>query len=54
MPALATDSTFNYITVKNLHPTFGAEISGIDFSKPLPDEVFGEVFAAAKKVGPFP
>lgn len=42
--------TFDYITVKNLHPTFGAEISGVDFSKPLSNEVFGEIFTAAKKV----
>lgn len=51
MCALATNgSSFKHITVKSLHPTFGAEISGVDFSKPVADEVFDEIRAAARKV----
>lgn len=54
MPAPATNSppTFKYITVKRLHPTFGAEINGVDFSNQLTDEVLGEIFVAAKTVSP--
>ncbi|RDL38139.1 Uncharacterized protein BP5553_05572 [Venustampulla echinocandica] len=44
-------STFNHITVKELHPTFGAEISGVDFSAPLTEEVFAEILAAITKYG---
>lgn len=53
MPVPTTSGTdFNYITARNLHPTFGAEIIGVDFSKPLTDEVIEEILIAAKKVGP--
>jgi alpha-ketoglutarate-dependent 2,4-dichlorophenoxyacetate dioxygenase len=41
---------FRHIQVTELHPTFGAEIAGIDFSKPVPDETFKEVLAAITKV----
>jgi hypothetical protein len=34
--------TFSHISIKPLHPTFGAEISGVDFSSPLKVEVFEE------------
>lgn len=54
---VAYDTTFNHITVKKLHPTFGAEISGVDFSAPLPDDVFFDILAAITKVClslPFP
>jgi alpha-ketoglutarate-dependent 2,4-dichlorophenoxyacetate dioxygenase len=43
-------SPFKQISVRKLHPTFGAQISGIDFSSPLSDEVFAEVLAAITKV----
>lgn len=44
-------SDFQYISIKELHPTFGAEISGVDFSKPVVEEVFSEILAAINKVG---
>jgi alpha-ketoglutarate-dependent 2,4-dichlorophenoxyacetate dioxygenase len=43
---------FSHISVKPLHPTFGAEISGVDFSSPLKDEVFKEIYQAVTKVCP--
>ncbi|KAJ9323545.1 hypothetical protein DTO027B5_4486 [Paecilomyces variotii] len=51
MPGLTTEPSFKHITIKELHPTFGAEISGIDFSKPVDDDVFQEVLAAITKYG---
>ncbi|OQE32784.1 hypothetical protein PENFLA_c001G04959 [Penicillium flavigenum] len=42
---------FSHISVKPLHPTFGAEISGVDFSSPLKDEVFKEIYQAVTKYG---
>jgi len=44
------ETAFKQISVQNLHPTFGAQISGVDFSSPLSDEVFAEVLAAITKV----
>lgn len=41
---------FKLIQVKELHPTFGAEVDGVDFSKPVPDEVFSEIHKAIIKV----
>ncbi len=41
---------FNLIEVKELHPTFAAEITGVDFSEPLSDEVFAEIFKAITTV----
>lgn len=48
---LTTEPTFNHIKIKELHPTFGAEISGVDFSKPLSEKVFQEIYAAVTKYG---
>jgi len=42
---------FHLIEVKELHPTFGAEITGVDFSEPVSDEVFTEIFKAITKYG---
>ena len=42
--------TSTNITIKPLHPTFGAELGGVDFSKPLLDETFAEIEAAIAKV----
>ena len=39
------------IDCRPLHPTFGAEISGVDFSKPLSDETFDQIQAALGKYG---
>jgi alpha-ketoglutarate-dependent 2,4-dichlorophenoxyacetate dioxygenase len=41
---------FKYIQVLPIHPTFGAEVSGIDFSKPIPDGQFNELLVAATQV----
>lgn len=41
---------FQHLVVKELHPTFGAEISGVDFAKPLNDAVLIEILAAIAKV----
>lgn len=45
------DPEFNTIQIKKLHPTFGAEISGINFQEPIPDEQFQEILKASAKVG---
>ncbi|KAL2001092.1 hypothetical protein VTN02DRAFT_2241 [Thermoascus thermophilus] len=50
MPS-TTNPTFHLISVRELHPTFGAEISGVDFSRDVPDDVFGEILAAVTKYG---
>lgn len=56
MPVLptSTSSTFSHITVSKLHPTFGAEISGVDFTRPVEEEVFAEILAATAQVGLHP
>jgi hypothetical protein len=41
----ATEPTYKHITVTPLAPTFAAKVSGVDFSKPVPDEVFQEILA---------
>ncbi|KAL5356145.1 hypothetical protein BJX96DRAFT_162228 [Aspergillus floccosus] len=47
----AKNASFNHISVNKIHPTFGAEVRGVDFSKPLTDEVFVEVYSAITKYG---
>jgi len=42
---------FKTLTVKELHPTFGAEVSGIDFTQPIPDEQFQEILEAMAQYG---
>ena len=46
----ATDDQYRHIQATPLAPTFGAEITGIDFSKPVEPEVFAEVKDAITKV----
>ena len=41
---------FSKIKIKELHPTFAAEVEGVDFSQPVPDDVFEEILAASAKV----
>jgi alpha-ketoglutarate-dependent 2,4-dichlorophenoxyacetate dioxygenase len=41
---------FKTISVKELHPTFGAEIQGVEFPDPS-EEQFEEILAAMAKVG---
>ncbi|KAI1141328.1 taurine catabolism dioxygenase [Hypoxylon sp. FL0543] len=50
MPGLIQESPFKTITVKELHPTFGAEISGVDFQN-VSEEQFKEIVAAMAKYG---
>lgn len=38
------------IIVTELHPTFAAEVRGVDFSKEIADDVFQEVQEAITKV----
>lgn len=49
MPGLIQQPHFKTITVKELHPSFGAEIQGVDFDN-LSDEQFDELKAALAKV----
>ena len=46
----ATVPEYQHIQVTELGPTFGAEVSGIDFSKPVEPAVFKEVLDATVKV----
>lgn len=46
----ATAAEYQHIQVTELAPTFGAEVSGIDFSKPVEPHVFAEVLDASAKV----
>ena len=50
MPGILTqDTPFKTITVKPLHPTFAAEVIGVDWPDPS-DEQFKEIKAAMAKV----
>jgi alpha-ketoglutarate-dependent 2,4-dichlorophenoxyacetate dioxygenase len=49
--ALSSETpTFHHISVKPLHPTFGAEVSGVDISVPLAGEIWSEILLAVTKV----
>ncbi|GKT40685.1 alpha-ketoglutarate-dependent 2,4-dichlorophenoxyacetate dioxygenase [Colletotrichum spaethianum] len=39
------------LQVVELHPYFGAEISGVDVSKPIPNDVFEDILALSAKYG---
>lgn len=52
MTVTTNGTTFSHISIKPLHRTFGAEVSGVDFSAPLTDEVFKEIHQAITKVCP--
>ena len=45
----AGPAAFKTIHVKELHPTFGAEVEGVDFPNPS-EEQFRELLAAMAKV----
>jgi hypothetical protein len=49
MPS-AAEQEFKTIQIQKLHPTFGAELSGINYSKPIPDDIFQEIRDASAKV----
>ncbi|KAF2098050.1 alpha-ketoglutarate-dependent 2,4-dichlorophenoxyacetate dioxygenase [Rhizodiscina lignyota] len=50
MPGIIQETPFKTITVKELHPTFGAEIIGVNFPNP-DEEQYREVLAALAKYG---
>jgi alpha-ketoglutarate-dependent 2,4-dichlorophenoxyacetate dioxygenase len=52
MPVLHStdDSDFKVLRIQKLHETFGAQISGVDFSSTISDETFDEILAAITKV----
>ena len=45
------DKMSKRLAIRELHPHFGAEISGIDFSEPLDDQTTIELLVAIAKVG---
>ncbi|KAH6715996.1 alpha-ketoglutarate-dependent 2,4-dichlorophenoxyacetate dioxygenase [Leptodontidium sp. MPI-SDFR-AT-0119] len=45
------DKELDELEVRELHPTYGAEISGLDFSKPIVNSVFKRILAASAKYG---
>ncbi|KAK4546465.1 hypothetical protein LTR36_002142 [Oleoguttula mirabilis] len=45
------DSTAPTISITELHPTFAAEVRGVDFSQDLPPAVFQEIYEAITKYG---
>lgn len=49
MEKTGDDGGFKTFRVKELHPTFGAEIEGVDFPSPS-NEQFAEILAAMAKV----
>ncbi|KAJ5721421.1 alpha-ketoglutarate-dependent 2-4-dichlorophenoxyacetate dioxygenase [Penicillium malachiteum] len=51
MPGLTQPTLFNHLTITELHPSFGAEISGVDFSRPVEDDIFQEILNAISKYG---
>ena len=48
MPSISKRD-FKHIQVKELHPTFAAEIEGVDFEN-ISDDVFADILAASAKV----
>ncbi|KAJ5440163.1 alpha-ketoglutarate-dependent 2-4-dichlorophenoxyacetate dioxygenase [Penicillium daleae] len=51
MPGLSTSPAFKHITITKLHPTFGVEISGVDFSRPVEGEIFQDILTAITQYG---
>ncbi|KAL6250467.1 hypothetical protein RBB50_002769 [Rhinocladiella similis] len=50
MGSYSEEPEFKTLTIKPLHPTFGAEVEGVNFQN-LSDEQFQEIFAAMAKYG---
>jgi len=40
------------LVIEQLHPTFAAEVRGVDFSQDIPPELFDEIHEAITKVSP--
>ncbi|KAJ5104177.1 alpha-ketoglutarate-dependent 2-4-dichlorophenoxyacetate dioxygenase [Penicillium argentinense] len=51
MPGISQTSEFSHITLTELHPTLGAELSGVYFSQPVAEDLFQEILAAITKYG---
>ena len=49
MPGIIQETSPEGLTVKELHPTFGAEIEGVDFEN-LSEAQFSEIKSALTKV----
>lgn len=49
MPGIIETTSFETIEVKELHPTFAAEVAGVDFQD-VPEKQFTEIIAAMAKV----
>jgi alpha-ketoglutarate-dependent 2,4-dichlorophenoxyacetate dioxygenase len=49
MPGLIQEPQFKHITIKEIGPTFAAEVEGVDFSQDLPQDVFDEIAKAITK-----
>jgi hypothetical protein len=49
MGSYSEEPEFKTLTIKKLHPTFAAEVEGVNFQD-LTDEQFQEIFAAMAKV----
>jgi hypothetical protein len=50
MPGLIQEPHFEHITIKEIGPTFAAEVEGVDLSQEIPQEVFDEILKAISKV----
>jgi alpha-ketoglutarate-dependent 2,4-dichlorophenoxyacetate dioxygenase len=50
MPGLIREPQFKHITIKEIGPTFAAEVEGVDFSQDIPQEIFNIILAAITKV----
>lgn len=44
------NADFQHISMEKIHPTFGAQVSGVDLSTPLADDVFDEIYRAISLV----
>lgn len=40
----------SHLSIAELHPTFAAEVIGVDFSKPIESTAFQEIYSAITKV----
>ena len=46
----ATEPDYKLINVQAIHPTFAADVTGVDFSAPVSPEVFQEILKAIATV----
>ena len=51
MPGLVQTPEAQSFTVKELHPTFAAEIRGLDLSRNVSDSTFKQILDLMSKVG---